>query len=115
MYQPLAKCKAMDLVFYKTRKNPNKFNIKVTDKHLVNDMYVYYITTQDVPLKKQPYDGEIVFKYHKQSVLKAHFSLHPNCHYVHFTLHGKTYTRKLSPAGIAYLETVRAVKLVIQH
>lgn len=115
LHQPLAKCKAMDLVFYKTSQNPKTFTIKVTDKHLVNDMYVQYISTEDVDLQKQPYDGEIVFKYRNQATLTALFSLHPACGYVHFTLKGKKYTKKLTPAALEYLETARVVKFVIQH
>jgi hypothetical protein len=103
----------MDLVFYKTTANPKAFTIQVTDKHLVNDMYVQYITTEDVPAQKQPYDGEVIFKYRNQTTLKAFYSLHPACHYVRFTIKGKTYTRKLTPAAVEYLETARAVKFVV--
>ena len=114
LYKPLAKSSGMDLVFYKTLKNKDSFTLKVTDKHLVNDMYVLLISTEDVPVKKYVYDGEIIFKYRSKNILKVPFSLHPECRYVTFTVKGKTYTRKLTTEGVGYLETARDTKLIIQ-
>lgn len=115
LYKPLAKSSSMDLVFYKTSKNKKAFTLKVTDKHLVNDMYVDLISTEDVPAKKCAFDGEIIFKYRNKNVLKVPFSLHPKCRYVTFTVKGEKYTRKLTPKGAEYLETARDTKWMVQN
>ncbi|HAS43248.1 MAG TPA: hypothetical protein DCS93_22400 [Microscillaceae bacterium] len=115
LFRPLAKTNAYDLVFFKTKDVKESFTLKVTDKHLVNDMYVHYIANEAL---NQPcaadFDGEMIFKNGATLLLKIKFSLNPTCSYVTYTLKGKKYQRKLTADGVRFLSTARDIKFIVQ-
>ena len=115
LFRPLAKSTAYDLVFFKTNQVKQAFTIKVTDKHLVNEMYVWYIKNEEfVEPCQTALDGEMIFKFRNTQLLKIPFSLHPTCSYVTYTLNGKKYQRQLTADGVEFLKTAREMKFVIQ-
>ena len=115
LFRPLAKTNAYDLVFFKTKNIKESFTLKVTDKHLVNDMYVRYMANEAL---NQPcvadFDGEMIFKYGTKPLLKVKFSLNPACSYVTYTLEGKKYQRKLTTDGVEFLNTARDIRFIVQ-
>ena len=115
MFRPLAKTNTYDLVFFKTKGIKESFTLKVTDKHLVNDMYTVYITNEDLtqPCPSE-FDGEMIFKYRANTLLNIKFSLNSDCSYVVYTLKGKTYKRKLTADGVMFLNSARDVKFIVQ-
>lgn len=113
LYRPLEKSSAFDLVFFKTKDIKQTFTLKVTDKHLVNDMFVRYVTNEASTIKcNTNFDGEMVFKYRNQHLLKMPFNL--DCSYVTFNIKGKKYQRKLTKEGAAFIKTARETRLIVQ-
>ncbi|OJJ20883.1 hypothetical protein BKI52_09900 [marine bacterium AO1-C] len=115
LFRPLAKTNTYDLVFFKTKDIKESFTLKVTDKHLVNDMYTNYITNEDLA---QPcatkFDGEMIFKYQTKPLLKIQFSLDSACSYATYTLKGRKYQKKLTADGVVFLNNARDVKFIVQ-
>ena len=55
------------------------------------------------------FEGRLVFKVYEDST-EMKFSLRPGCHVVSYSLNGNSYSKSLTPEGIAYLESLKRIE-----